>query len=433
MTGLFLIGMSVLAMAWIPGGVSTPWPAIALWLVAFAGYAMAARGHGAVSGTAVWGGAIAVRLGLLGAAPTLSEDVYRYVWDGWVLRNGINPFDHPPAAESLAFLRTEWWELINHPTVPTIYPPGAQFVFVALAWIAPAWLTFKVAWVAADLGVAWLISRLCRTGGRRGGDRRETPPLPVVLWLWNPLVLVEIAWSGHFDPVGVALMLGAVLVVGTRPLAAGALLGLGAAMKFAPLAAVPALFRRHGAVTAGIALGVPVALYLPFAGAGAGLFEGLRTYADLWEFNAGVYWMLESLPGPTDLGRWLGGAAVLVVAILAAARRATLEDTLFWTLGAGLLVSPTLHPWYVLWILPLACLRGNRAWILFSCTVFLAYAGRDAYLASGDWPEPIGLRLLIHGPFLALLLWDAKRGTGSAQGFQRSHEIAEREEAGERQ
>ena len=92
---------------------------------------------------------------------------------------------------------------------------------------------------------------------------------------------------------------------------------------------------------------------------------------------------------------------------VAAWRRWSVERALYWTIGIALALSPTVHPWYVLWILPLAALRGGRAWLLLSGTVFMAYWGLDAYRATGSWPEPFFIRVAIHVPFLLLLFTDA--------------------------
>ena len=425
-------GAALWAMTW--GGAATPLPLIALWVPAFAAYLLAAR-YGALAldtpggRRRIWIAAIALRVGVLPAAPALSEDVYRFMWDGWVQRNGVNPYLHPPSAEALGELRTDWWPLINHPDVSTIYPPGAQVVFALLAWIGPAWWIFKLAWLAADLTVAWLIQRLSRGGG----------PLPLLLYLWSPLVIVEVAWNGHLDPLGMAPMLGAVVLAGSALPAwrAGALLGVGAAVKFAPLAALPALARLAGRrplaarLAAAAALALPLLLYLPYSGAGSSLFNGLRTYADVWAFNAGLYRVLDRLPGHPDLPKWIAAAVVGGLALRAGHRRWPLERALFVTIGAALLLSPTLHPWYVLWALPFACLTSNRGWLLLSGTVFLAYAGRDTYLATGMWPEPVWLAWLIHGPPLALLAWDGWRGR-RPQALARRERVPGREEGGER-
>ena len=416
------------SMAW--GGSGTPWPAIPLWVAAFAAYLGAARYAAAPQPPAairrhVWTAGIALRAGVFPSAPALSEDIYRYIWDGWVQSNGVNPYAHPPSASALEELRTAWWPLINHADVSTIYPPGAQIVFALLASAGPAWWIFKLGWLAADLLVARIIDRL--SSGRSA--------LPLLLYLWSPLVVVEVAWSGHLDPLGVAPMLGAVALAGSAAVPAwrsGALLGLGAAVKFAPLAALPALFRLRGPGALAAAVLVPLLLYVPYVGAGPALFDGLRTYADLWAFNGGLYRVLERLPGHPDLAKWIGASIVGAIALRAALRRWPLERVLLWTIGAALLLSPTLHPWYLLWVLPFACLSANRGWLLFSGTVFLAYAGRDAYLATGAWPEPAWLAWLIHGPPLALLAWDGWRGRGS-QGLARREGVARGEEGREGQ
>lgn len=390
------------ALAWV--GSATPVPALLLFATAFLAYAAAVSNAGDLTRKQIWVSGVLLRIGMLPLLPKLSEDIYRYVWDGWVQRSGVNPFAYAPAAEELESLRTDWWSIINHPDVSTIYPPGAQFIFVALAWLGPTWWFFKLAWVMADLVVAWLLERWSAAEGRT----------PLLLYLWSPLLLVEVAWGGHLDPVGIAAMVAGLVFAGAaQHRRAGLMLGLGASIKFAPLAVVPVLWRRHGWVAAALAVAVPLILYIPFASAGSMLFAGLRTYADIWEFNAGLYRVLEYLPGPAELPKWIGATVVLSIVIRSLIRRWTLSRTLFWTIGAALILSPTLHPWYLLWVLPFACKYRSRGWLLYTGTIFFAYAGRDTYLATGTWPEPAWVSGLIHGPPLALLAWDGWRSRTS--------------------
>jgi len=433
------------AMGWLSGGRGTPFPAFLLWGVAWGALGLAlwwsgafggrvAAPGGAVRGSGfpagdddpdryravVWGVAVAGRVALFPLPPHFSDDIWRYLWDGRVAINGINPYSHPPDAAALETLRSSWHHLINHPSIPTIYPPGAQVVFVLLAVLGPGVLLYKAAWIGADLGVGRILERLESDG--------DGPGLASFLWLWSPLVLVEVAWSGHMDPVGILPMVAALLFLrpGGRPgpdpaprgaagsgdsgrrrdLIAGALLGLGAAVKFAPAAALPALWRRRGGRAALVGLLVPALLALPYLWAGAGLLDGLGEYTARWRFNAGLFLPLETLLG-SSAARAAAVGAPGVAAAWAAWRRWPVDRALLWALGAGLLLAPTLHPWYLLWILPLAALRRSPAWILFTATVFLAYFGHDVYRATGDWPEPLLLRVLIHGPVLLALAWEA--------------------------
>ncbi len=78
--------------------------------------------------------AVVCRVILLGAAPTLSTDIYRYLWEGRVIAAGHNPFGLAPSAPELEFLRDDNYTKINHPHLETIYPPFAQAVFFVGVW-----------------------------------------------------------------------------------------------------------------------------------------------------------------------------------------------------------------------------------------------------------------------------------------------------------
>ncbi len=411
--GLLEVGL-LAAVGWIPGAGGTPLPALALWGGAFACYAAAAARLGGPAlrpesagerapGLRVrdlWILGVAGRLALLPLLPHFTDDIYRYMWDGWVQVNGVNPYAYPPAAPELAELRTAWHGLVNHPEVRTIYPPAAQFVFAALALVGPSIWLFKAAWVAADLAVAEVIRRLAR---RRGGDGR----LPLVLYLWCPLLLVEVAWGGHLEPLGLLPM---TLALAAGAAGGGAWLALSAGVKFAPAAALPALWRRRGGRAVMVFAAAAAALIVPYLlGAGTAMADGLTEYARRWSFNPGPHRVLSALLGGPDPARWAGGAAVASVAGWAGWRRWRLERALLWAIGAGLLVSPTLHPWYVLWVLPLAALRGSRGWLLFTGTALLGYWHYDTFLATGEWPQPAWLSALTWGPPLLLMVADALR------------------------
>ena len=94
-------------------------------------------------------------------------------------------------------------------------------------------------------------------------------------------------------------------------------------------------------------------------------------------------------------------------------RRFSIERALLWIIATGLLLSPTVHPWYVLWVLPMAALRGNRPFLLLSGLVFLAYWGLASYQATGVWPQPGWSRLAIWLPVWLLLVLSAFPGKGA--------------------
>jgi hypothetical protein len=95
--------------------------------------------------------ALAFRITLLIAEPSLSDDIYRYLWDGKVQSHGLNPYSYPPEARELEFLRDFYYEGVNHKGVRTIYPPFAQFFFCS-------WMSFLIPLSSSRLPLPRLIS-----------------------------------------------------------------------------------------------------------------------------------------------------------------------------------------------------------------------------------------------------------------------------------
>ena len=419
------------AFGWLDG-IALPLPRLLLPSVAFLCYL--AAGIGANRGSPpplalLWGVGIVARLALFPLAPELSDDIYRYLWDGHVLMEGVNPYAHPPGDEALAAIRTEWHGQINHPHIPTIYPPLAQMLFGLVNIAGGTILAAKLVWLCFDLGCALLLQGIAARTGRN--------PARVLVWyLWSPLLIVETAWSAHFDVVGLFFVtaliwvamgkqddgragssagalpdpdpssMGRSLRVWKRPAALGSVLGLAALVKFAPAAVLPPLARRHGLRAVVAFAAVCAVLYLPFAGAGvSALTEGLRTYARHWSANEGAFSLILHLAGDPVRARAAVAVLVLAVAGYTAWRRFSVERALLWIMGAGLLLSPTVHPWYVLWLLPMAALRGHAPFLLIGGLAFLGYWGLASYEAIGVWPQPGWNRAAMWLPVWGLILW----------------------------
>ena len=142
----------------------------------------------------ILGWAVMFRLSVLWVTPGfLSDDIYRYVWDGLVQHAGINPYHYPPEAPELGFLRDDTiFPMINRKWALTIYPPAAQLFFRALAWLWPGQLVaMKTIILLADVGSIALLLCLLK--------QLHLPQSRIVLYAWHPLVVVELGISGHLD------------------------------------------------------------------------------------------------------------------------------------------------------------------------------------------------------------------------------------------
>jgi hypothetical protein len=414
-------------------------PEMLLWYgLAFAAYLVSlgwAERQQKVSPLLLWGGAISFRLLLLLTTPTLSDDVYRYLWDGHVANQGVSPYAYPIDTPELDDLAIPVRELANHTWMASPYLPGAQLLFAGLTRLFPLRpLFFQITLTVFDLLSGLVLVRLlaaARLPGRR-----------VLIYLWNPLVIVEVAHGAHVDAWMIFLTMLALWLTFSpnRPKMsiwlAPLLLALATLTKFLPLLLLPVLFWRwrwkqlalYGVVT--VALLVPFGLQAGWGLSGPldgrGLFGAARIYADQWVFNSGLFrWLaVDWLPalGITDANQMAKRMVMLALLVtlalvwLAARSRPETQATLRLMavpFMAYLLLIPTVHPWYALILLafvpflpPAPGESGWRwlsiaPWLYLSAALPLSYL---TYLNPLDFRELEWVRRIEWLPTLVLLL-----------------------------
>ena len=367
----------------------------------------------AVSLRLVLGLAFLFRLTLLWTPPTLSDDVYRYIWDGRVQLEGINPFLHPPNDSTLAHLRDEQYEEINHKQIPTIYPPLTQLIFRTVCMLHPSPEMMKVAFGIAEFGIVLILVPILRN--------RSRDPRLVLLYAWNPLPIIETAGNGHSDALGVMLTLVAVHALSTSRKNLGVMALAGAFLsKLIPVLALPLCWRLISRESNRLRDFWPILWFpaLTFGGyalfleARFQLFAGLSTYLDKWRFNDALfsifyYLLKEPALEPDDAAllaaKQIFALLLAIVALWSGWKTADPFRALFFIMGTYLLLTPTLHPWYLLWILPLMPLFPNTAWLLLSGLVIFSYNALFRELDTGLWVEQTWVKWVEYGPFFLLM------------------------------
>ncbi|MBI3002749.1 MAG: DUF2029 domain-containing protein [candidate division NC10 bacterium] len=353
------------------------------------------------------------RLVLLPSPVVLSSDVYRYLWDGRVQRAGINPYRHPPADEALAPLRDPAvFPHVNRPIKPTVYPPGAQALFAAVAAVTPdSLLGWRLFLLGCEVATAVLLLGLLA--------RMGLPPSGILLYAWAPLAVFEGVQAGHVDVAFLpALLLALRWRQEGRAGPAGAALGLAVLMKLYPAVLLAAWWRRGEWRFPAACAGVVAAGYLPYlVGAGSGVTGFLPEYFGSGEdFNVGLrFFLTEGVGLAGEVAR--GAAMVLLfgllgVVLVAIARRRTEDPVGIFRAGmaavaAYLILVPTaMHPWYVLWVLPFTAVQPSAAWLYFSGAVSLSYL-KYAWEPAG---LPLWVRAVEYFPLYGLLAWEWGRG-----------------------
>jgi len=372
-------------------------------LVAFAAWALAVVRRSrwaAVRAPVVWVVAVAalLRAALLPAAPTLSDDLYRYAWDGRVLAAGIDPYAHAPADPALAPLRDAVIHpRINHPALRTIYPPLAEAGFGLVGVVRSALphaneLLLDKLWIVVnDLALCLL---LCLACGRRGSA------WDAIVYAWNPLVVAEYAGSGHHDPTGIVWLVAALMWSGRAPVRSALAAAAAVLVKLVALPALPFLARewsRTARIAGALALLGGLGLYAALA---RGPGSGLEAFANHWRHNESLFAPLAALWGD-HTARFVAAGLLATIVVLLLVSGVRTETGVRTTLKSALLLGPVLHPWYLGWVLALEPLGPSPAWLLLSCTALLAYGAGSPPLAGGAYHPSVAWRFVEYGLPLA--------------------------------
>ena len=357
------------------------------------------------------------RLTLLPATP--SDDLYRYLWEGKLQLNWLNPYSLPPESSSLEGLRDSFFSGINHKHLTTIYPPLTLMVFAIADYVSHSFLSMKSAFLLFDVLTIFIIVRFLRVMGKA--------PINVLIYAWSPLVLISFAARGHCDSLQIFLvMLALYLFSIRRNLKSIVSIGLAAMSKFVFIIVAPFLIPRGKLKYLAVLPFVIAILYLPYISAGKGLFSTLLHFGTQYHYNDSAHFLIFCLSlGSPLISRII--TSIIFVTVLLYLYREHLNTSYlevdqnrndavlkfaFMAIGTFLILAPTVHPWYLTWIVPFLCFNNSWAWIVLTGTVVFYYFMNHnlfstliEYNNEWVWQEVHWLKLPEYVPFYGLLIY----------------------------
>jgi alpha-1,6-mannosyltransferase len=340
-----------------------------------------------------------LRLTMFFSTPILEDDYNRYLWDGAVTANGMNPYKYSPeeviqnkdAPGELLGLADESGDIIrriNHPHIRSIYPPVTQALF-ALSYMIKPWslLPWRAILLIFDIAALALILYSLRL--------TCLPLIYSIIYWWNPLLVKEIYNSAHLDVLVLPFALGGViLAINTRYMGSMLSLAGGIGVKLWPALLAPLVLRPiisnpgrllRAAVLFVIAvcvLFIPLYLSLPDAS------SGLIAYGTSWENNDSIFriliffsdFFLKTLGYETyqkySLARVFAVALTILWIFTMTYRRPAGGDFFkrsLFIIAFVFLVSPTEFPWYYTWLLPFLAVEPRFSLLTLTALLPLYY------------------------------------------------------------
>lgn len=368
--------------------------------------------------------AVAFRLTLLFSGPIFSFDMYRYIWDGKVAANGINPFIYTPDAPALAHLRDSNWEFINHKYLRTGYPPLTELLFEFLYVAFRSIVSYKITFFVFDLGT---ISVLLLILKELKLDVRN-----LIVYAWAPLPIVEIVQSGHNDSVAVFFVFLSFFMMARRKnFMSAIIMALAVVSKIYPAFFAPILFKRWGKWGTMSFLVLTVASHIPYVEIGPRIYVGLLYAINTSNFNGSIFPLITSMADWMKLTSNPGLVTQFIVyaiygtlftwtfirSLREQLNTTQLMEISFCLTGAVLLLNRSFFSWYMTWIIPFITFYMFKSWLLLSGTTFLGYMKYDSFPAPDHESVSPQMSTFIdiveYLPFYVILIYEIIKKTHS--------------------
>jgi hypothetical protein len=369
---------------------------------------------------------ILFRLTFLLVEPNLSQDYFRFIWDGHLVSNFINPYLNVPnqliTQSNLVIANAkELYDGMGSLSARHFsnYPPLNQFAFALAAVlggksILGSVIAMRGILIFADVGIFYFGRKLLKNLNR-------SPHL--IFWYFlNPLIIIELTGNLHFEGLMLFFFIWAMYLISVNKWKrAGLVYACSIAVKLVPLLFLP-LFLKHLGFKKSILFfllvgGTCLLLFLPFYS--PEFIDNYSKTIGLWfsnfEFNAGIWNGVKYIGKQFDAKPWeliktygkitpiLTIAMVLLFTLLRKNQKlSTLLTSMLWILTLYYFMSTTVHPWYIIFLVALAIFTEYRYALLWSVVVILSYF---AY-SKTDFEENLWLLTIEYLTIYAYILYE---------------------------
>lgn len=383
---------------------------------------------------------ILFRMTFLFSEPNLSQDYFRFIWDGSLIIQGLNPYLFTPDSimESAAILIPNGE--ILHQNMGSLsarnfsnYPPLNQMLFALSAFvggktIVGTVLSMRTLIILGDIGIYYFGKKLLR-------HLNKSPHL--IFWYFlNPLVIIELTGNLHFEGIMLFFFIWSLcLIVQNRWVLGGILFAFSILVKLIPLMFLPLFFAYFG-FKKSLKFYLVVLLTIALCAWPFYAPEFLDNYTHtvgLWfsnfEFNAGIFNAVKEIAVQCGVqswrvikvyGRFIPVIIIVMVSIFSVINKKkslnALMLSMFWVLTVYYLLSSTVHPWYIIFVVFLSLYTDYKFPLVWSCLVFLSYA---AYGNSG-FEENYILLLIEYFVLFAIMVYEIFIKKGKLLSIQKN-------------
>lgn len=340
--------------------------------------------------------------------PTGSDDYYRYIWDGKVQANGINPFMYPPNSPELNFLHSDLLpDKVSYPHIKTIYFPVSQWLFTLSYWISGEnAIGLKLILLLFEIIILACLYYLL--------DHFKIDLKYLLIYAALPLITFQFFIDAHIDLVGVALLVASItFYFYDKKFLSYILLGLSVSVKPTGLLLIPFYFQNQANIKEELkSFFIPITVFLitflPYIFTATPL-DTLINYSVNWTFNGLVYNSLSLFLSDNITIRLICGLLYVLVLGFLYLSKIDLIRKIYLSLFFLMLFSPVVHPWYLIWLAILLPVVRSYSGIYFVSAISLTFISVITFQTTGIWKEYPAVLLIEYVPLLLILYYEIRR------------------------
>jgi len=337
--------------------------------------------------------------------PIGSDDYYRYIWDGKVQANGINPYKFAPSDAALNNLHSaDLPKKVNYPNMKTIYPPlGENIFYLSYLISGESFLGLKLLLLLSDiltaLGIFLILKEL------------KLPIKNILIYVLCPLPIFQFFIDAHVDGFGLPLIVFAIyFYIKQKRILSYIFIGLSLCIKPVGLMLLPILFLNEKGLkekskTIIVPLLICFILYLPYIFTGAP-FQALTTFTENWTFNGIVFDILNQFINNNQITRLLCGILLIISYLPVLFSNKKLLDKIYLSIFLLMIFSPIVHPWYISWIIILLPFTLKWSGIFYAALISLTGFTLISYQLHGIWKEYTLVLVFEYIPVLSMFLYE---------------------------
>jgi len=385
--------------------------------------------------------AIIFRIVFLFAIPNLSQDFFRFIWDGRMIIQGFNPYLYTPESfiNINIFPIAQAQELYNgmgelNGSHFTNYPPIKQLVFMIAALLSGksiigSAIVFRIFILAADIGTLYF--------GKKLLERLHLPTHNIFWYLLNPLIIIELSGNLHFEGIMIFFLVWSLYLLHSGKWKWSAIVfALSISVKLIPLLLLPLFFKyfiqhrftKSDVVTSKtlrndiinligfytIVVLTTLLLFTPFFSS-----EFINNYTKtvaLWfsdfEFNASIYYIARSIgyaiTGYNEIaiiGKFIPLITIISVLGFTFLRKNNgvqqLIISMLFVTTLYYFTSTTIHPWYITTLVFLSVFTNYKFPIVWSIMLVISY-----FAYANNYNENLWLIALEYLSVYTFFVWE---------------------------